>query len=139
MGADKALMVAAALMLGGCASASYVMSEYGGIDPVPFDGGTDIYRVFDKPAANKVMITPSIARAMGAGAASGLTFGAVPISDNVGPKPEYERVAIAYLKSTGRECRILDGYLVITAQWEFKYDCSVPNLVQRAPMPTTRR
>jgi hypothetical protein len=133
------MAVGVAGMLCGCASANYVMSEYGGVQLKHFemnDGQT--YRVFDKPDANKLMITPSLDRAAGAGFVSGLTFGAVPAQDNLGPKPEYERASLAYLASTGRTCRLIDGYVVIQGQWEFKYDCSVQVLAP-APQPPKKR
>jgi hypothetical protein len=130
----------AALLLGGCASANYVMSEYGGVPLKHFEmGDGQTYRVFDKPDANKLMITPSLDRAAGAGFVSGLTFGAVPTQDNLGPKPEYERASLAYLTSTGRTCRLIDGYVVIQGQWEFKYDCSVPAPAPSAPQPRKKR
>lgn len=120
----RVLVLAAALTLAGCAGASYVMSEYQGIEPTPFPvEGDDVYRIFDKPADNRLMITPSIAKAMGAGFVQGATFGGVDAMDSIGPKPQFEHAALAYLQSTGRTCRILDGYIVVRPQWEFKYDC----------------
>jgi hypothetical protein len=127
MRANWMAALGAALMLSGCASANYVMSEYSGVQLKHFEMAEgQTYRVFDKPEANKLMITPSLDRAAGAGFVSGLTFGAVPAQDNLGPKPEYERASLAYLASTGRTCRLIDGYIVIQGQWEFKYDCSPP-------------
>jgi len=123
----------AAVTLCCCASANYVMNEYSGVEVTRFEvPDKDTYRVFDKPSQNKLMITPSLDRAAGAGFVSGLTFGAVSAQDNLGRKPEFEQVTLAYLTSTGRSCRIVDGYIVIQGQWEFKYDCSVQ---PPAPMP----
>jgi len=103
-----------------------VVHEYSGIEPKSFEfAGEDTYRVFDRPDVNKLMITPSLSKAMGAGALQGLTFGGVDAMDSIGPKPMFERAALAYLASTGRQCRIIDGYLVVRPQWEFKYDCSI--------------
>lgn len=131
MRANWMAALAAASMLCGCASASYVMDEYSSVEAKPFamEGKKDFYRVFDKPAENKLMITPSIGRAAAAGFISGATFGGVAAEDNLGRKPEYEAATMAYLRSTGRDCRILDGYVVIKSQWEFKYDCSIPQRV----------
>jgi hypothetical protein len=128
----RALVTVGALLVGGCAGMSYAVSEYQGISPVPFDvAGDDTYRVFDKPASNKLMITPSIGRAMAMGAGRGITLMA---ADTSVPKPLYERAALGYLASTGRtNCRIVDGYLVIDPQWEFKYDCSVPPVTEAKP------
>ncbi len=119
------IAVFAPLMLAGCTAAiGYIMEEYKGVEAVPFAiEGEDVYRVFDKPSANKLMITPSIANSAGAGFAQGLAFGAI---DATPPKPMFERASLAYLTSTGRKCRILDGALLAKPQWEFKYDCSIP-------------
>lgn len=119
----QVVAVAVALLLCGCARMNYVLEEYTGISAVPFDvPGDDVYRVFDKPAASKLMITPSAAKALGMGAESGLYMGRV---DTTPPKALYERASLAYLASTGRpNCRIIDGDMVLKPQWEFKYDCS---------------
>jgi hypothetical protein len=116
------------ICVAGCgAGVQYAIDEYSGIKPVEFEVlDEDMYRVFDKPAQNKLMITPSLARAMGAGALQGLTFGGADAMDTLGPKPKFEKAATGYLASTGRTCRIVDGYLVVRPQWEFKYDCSLP-------------
>ncbi len=133
-------VVAGCLALAGCGGMSYAMQEYSGIDPQPFAiDGEDVYRVFDKPSQNKLMITPSVQRAMAAGAAQGFTFGAVDTMDALGPKPVFERAALGYLASTGRQCRIIDGALVVRPQWEFKYDCSVPPMAATVPAHPPRR
>jgi hypothetical protein len=113
--------------LAGCGGGvQYAMKEYTGVEVKSFEVvDEDTYRVFDKPAENKLMITPSIGKAMGAGAAQGLTFGGADAMDMIGPKPMFEKAALGYLASTGRTCRIIDGYIVAKPQWEFKYDCSV--------------
>lgn len=130
--------MAAALMVSACANVSYVLDEYGGIPPVDYVvDGDDNYRVFDKPQANKLMITPSYGRAMAGGFMKGATFGA---ADTAVPKPLFERAALGFLESTGRKCRILDGYMVLSPQWEFKYDCSIPAPpVMAAPVPSRQR
>jgi len=115
------------LLLSGCgAGMQYAMDNYSGVKVVDYEViDEDIYRVFDKPAENRLMITPSVARAAGAGALQGLTFGGADAMDTLGPKPKFEKAALAFLASTGRTCRIVDGYLIVKPQWEFKYDCSV--------------
>lgn len=133
-----AAVVACALALAGCgAGIQYIMEEYKGTEAKTFEvEGEDIYRVFDKPASNKLMITPSLGTALAAGAASGATFGAAHID---GPKPIFERAALGYLASTGRTCRIIDGYILARPQWEFKYDCSLPPAQQPPPAARPRR
>lgn len=128
------MVMAGTLALVGCgAGVKYVLDEYTGVTPVQFDvAGDDTYRVFDKPTQNKLMITPSMGRAVAMGAGQGVTFGA---ADTSVPKPLYERAALGYLESTGRRCKLLDGYNVLHPQWEFKYDCSIPP----APAPVAQR
>lgn len=120
-------MVAAlvcAASVAGCGGASYVLDEYAGVTPVMFAQPDDTYRVYDKPAQNKMMVTPSIGAAALQGAGQGLSMMS---ADFTSPKPVFERVTLAYLASTGRDnCRIIDGYIVLKPQWEFKYDCSPP-------------
>jgi hypothetical protein len=70
------------------------------------------------------MITSSLSSAMGDGAIRGLTLGAVEATP---AKPIFQRAAEEYLASTGRSCSIIDAYLLIRPQWEFKYDCSPPS------------
>lgn len=127
-----AAVMACGLMLGGCgAGVQYVVDNYRGVELKTFEvPDEDTYRVFDKPAENRLMITPSLGTAAAYGAVSGATFGAANVD---GPKPIFERAALGYLASTGRTCRMLDGYIVARPQWEFKYDCSIP------PAPTAQQ
>lgn len=120
----NALVAAMALSLAGCGGVNYAMEHYASVTPVNFETGPgESYRIFDRPADNKLMITPSLASASGAGFVSGLTLGAVDSMDTLGPRPVFERAAVAYLRSTGRDCRIVDGFIVVKPQWEFGYDC----------------
>jgi len=134
-----AAVVSCALVMAGCgAGVQYAMDNYRGVEVKNFqieepDG--EIYRVFDKPAENRLMITPSLGTAAAYGAVSGATFGAANID---GPKPIFERAALAFLASTGRKCRVIDGYLIARPQWEFKYDCSIPP-VQQPPQAVRPR
>lgn len=129
---------AAALLLTGCgAGIGYILDEYRGTEVKAFEvEGEDTYRIFDKPDKSKLMITPSIGAAAGAGVASGLTFHAV---DTVPPKPVFERAALGYLESTGRRCRILDAYLLVRPQWEVKYDCRIPAAPAAEAAPQKRK
>lgn len=135
------VVVSCGLALTGCGGGvQYAMQEYTGVEVKPWDvPGEDTYRVFDKPAANKLMITPSIGKAMGAGAAQGLTFGGADAMDMIGPKPMFEKAALGYLANTGRTCRIVDGYIVARPQWEFKYDCSIPPPAAVVAAPSRRK
>lgn len=110
--------------LGGCGGMSYAMQEYQGVEAQHVAMPDDTYRVFDKPGANKMMVTSSIGGAMAQGAGSGLLLNAI---DNTPPKPVFEAAALHYLRSTGRtDCRVVDAYLLVKPQFEVKYDCTPP-------------
>jgi hypothetical protein len=113
-------VLALALGLSGCAGLNYAMENYKGVEVMPVEYQGHEWRVFDKPAENRLMITPSIGRSMGLGAATGLTFGA---AGGI-PKPELQGAAEAWLVKTGRTCSITDGYVVASPQWEFRYACN---------------
>lgn len=127
-----------ALSLGGCAGMGYAMEHYTGIDPVPVAvEGDDIYRVFDKTDAGRMMVTSSLGNAFAQGAGRGMFLGAV---DTTPPKPLFERAALQYLQGTERgHCRITDGYLIVTPQYEFKYDCSPVQATLPGPVSPVRR
>lgn len=129
----KLLIAAICLPLAGCAGASYVMDEYKGIDPVDVKMPDDTYRIFDKPNAQKVMITPSMETAVEIGAMRGLTWG---IGDFDVPKPRFEAAVSKFLSEAGRKCEIKDGYKVLDIQWEFRYSCAleVPTVMPMRPV-----
>jgi hypothetical protein len=134
-----------ALPLAGCSSAlSYIIDEYRGVPVVEVSMPDDTYRVFDKPAQSKMMITSSLASAAGQGFALGLTMGAA----DGPPKPRFEATAAKHLQDTGRTgCRLIDAYLLAKPQWEVKYDCTplaaaLPAVAQRpavSPAARTQR
>jgi hypothetical protein len=113
-------VAALAGLLSGCAGLNYAMENYKGVEVQNVEYQGHPWRVFDKPAENRMMVTPSIGRAMGLGAVSGITLGAA--SPDL-PKPEIQGAAEAWLIKTGRTCQITDGYVIANPQWEFKYTC----------------
>lgn len=132
-----ALFAAACLVLAGCAGADYVLQNYSGVKmetyAVPPANGeryvkkgevivdtARMYRIFDKPEENRLMITASLGDAAAQGYVQGATYGAV---SGAQPKILYQNAAIGYLRSKGRDCRALDTYLLIEPQYEVKYEC----------------
>lgn len=105
-----------ALALAGCAGLSEIL-QYKDVSPVRMTDAGHVWRIFDKPLEHRLMITPTIGRAAGLGLGRGLT-GVDAI-----PKPEFESAATAWLASTGRNCTLIDGYVLAEPQWEFKYRC----------------
>ncbi|MBB4375624.1 hypothetical protein [Bradyrhizobium sp. SBR1B] len=119
------------LALAGCASVNYIVNEYQGVPVQEVKMSDDTYRVFDKPAQSKMMVTSSLSSAAGQGFARGLTFGAAPTDP---PKPLFEAAALQYLSENGRpSCRVIDAYLLARPQWEVKYDCTPVATLQPAP------
>ncbi|MBS0233463.1 MAG: hypothetical protein JSR99_08245 [Proteobacteria bacterium] len=106
----------------GCASMNYIMQAYDGVPVQQVATQYDTFRVFDKPAEGRMMITSSLASAAAQGFAGGLLLNPTVTAT---PKPVFEEAAQAYLKQTGRNCKITDGYLLVNPQWEFKYSCEI--------------
>lgn len=129
------IALAVALALGGCVSGpaiDYIKAEYTGVAVQLHTTPDDEYRIFDKPEANKLMITPSLAKASGIGVVQGATYGAVNQSHFTKP---WADAAASYLTSTGRTCRIVSTELLMNPQYEVKYDCSAP----AKPAPRAKR
>lgn len=104
----------------GCATYDYAVSEYGDTPLVQFEHADRPFRIFDKHAAGKLMITPSLGDAADDGLFQGLTFGIV----NTHPsEPLMHKAAAAYLTSTGRTCMVQTGYVIMQPEWEFRYQC----------------
>lgn len=110
----------AALGLTGCAGLSAAL-DYDDVTVHAIEVRGSTWRIFDKPAEGRMMITPTYGRSAANGFLSGLTLGA---ADTDIPKSEYQVGVEAWLGATGRRsCTVIDGYKLIRPQWEFKYDC----------------
>jgi hypothetical protein len=106
-------------ILSGCAGLSHAM-QYNDVAVIAFDHAGHGWRIFDKPGEGRLMITPSIGRAAGVGAATGATFG---LANTQIRREEFQGAAEAWLASTQRRCTVTEGALVIEPQWEFMYTC----------------
>ena len=109
----------AVLLLAGCAGLDAAM-EYDDTEAIHFDFAAATWRIFDKPAEGRLMITPDMGEALAEGLLSGLTFGA---ADGAIPKSKYRDAVVAWLAHTKRSCTVTDGYLLVKPQWEFTYRC----------------
>ena len=130
-------IIALFLSLGcfGCAGINYAAQQYSGVRVEEVAMPDDTYRIFDKPAENRMMVTSSLAAAMGQGLGAGLLLNAI---DNTPPKPRFDAAALQYLENTGRPgCRVVDLYLLVKPQFEVKYDCAPQ--ASAAPFPGGRR
>lgn len=118
------LSIVTALIMTGCGM-GYMVSTYGAFSDakwsdIDYDGET--YRIFDRKDLSKVMVTASLGSAALNGAARGATFGGVNIDDD---QPRYTKATLAYLAKdrSSQSCKVLDGKLLVTPQWEFVYLC----------------
>jgi hypothetical protein len=131
--ATAAAGTAMLIALSGCAGLNYAVENYHGVRVDEIEMPDDTYRIFDKPAENRMMITPSLGAAMGVGVTTGLTYGA---ADNVAPKPRFEAAALQYLREEARgDCKVVDFYLIARPQFEIKYQCPNPPLPNPPPRP----
>ena len=118
----RALVGLTALCLSACAYPEYVNDDYRHIPLATFAHANHTYRIFDKPSAGKLIITPSLATAMSDGIIRNATFGRY---NNRTERDTLEAAASAYLARHGRKCTITGGSLAYDPQWEFTYVCEV--------------
>lgn len=118
------LAVAALLALGlsGCAYPHYVNDEYRYIPLTTFAHDNRSFRIFDKPSAGKLIITPSLSAAVSDVVIRNATFGKY---NNSVELQALSGAVIAYLSGQGRKCVITGSSLMYDPQWEFTYDCEV--------------
>ena len=117
------VIVVTVLMITGCGNFGYIIKTYDSTaSRSEFDYQDETYRIFDRKDLCKVMVTPSLGAAALHGAAKGATFGGVNIDND---QTLYQSVATAYLAKdrTTQACKILEGKLLISPQWEFIYLC----------------
>jgi hypothetical protein len=123
--------------LAGCASVNYIVKEYGDVPMVEVTMPEDTYRVFDRPADRKLMITPSMSTGMRNAYVNGLTLGA---ANNEIPRANFEAASIQFLQEHGRPgCRVIEAHVLESPQWEVSYDCTPVAAVPAAPPPVRRR
>jgi len=114
--------IAAALALSACAYPSYVNDEYRYIPLATFAHDGASFRIFDKPSAGKLIITPSLATAGGDFVIRNATFDEY---DNATDRKTFEGAVAAYLAGAGRKCAITGGAPIYDPQWEFTYTCEI--------------
>lgn len=117
--------VAAAILvvaLQGCAYPHYVNDEYRYIPLTTFAHENQSYRIFDKPSAGKLIVTPSLATAMSDNVIRNVTFDRY---NNTTARETLEAAVAAYLARQGRKCEITGASLIYDPQWEFTYNCEI--------------
>lgn len=124
MGLRGIKIAVASLFLSGCASVNYIKDNYDGVPITSVQTKHDTFRVHDKPAENRMMITSSIGAALAGGMLSGLTLGS---ATGTPPTPVFEEAANKYLAETGRaHCSVKSVALLLDPQFEAKYECKTP-------------
>jgi len=119
----RAIAAAAlAFSVAACAYPEYVNDEYRYVPLTSFAHDNYSYRIFDKPSAGKLIITPSLANAVSDNIIRTVTFDRY---DNALPPGALESAVVAYLARNGRKCTITGSSLVYDPQWEFTYTCEI--------------
>lgn len=116
------VVAAAAIALSACAYPGYVNDEYRYIPLVTFAHDNNSFRIFDKPSAGKLIITPSLATAGSDFVIRNVTFDEY---NNTTNRATFEAAVQAYLGSNGRKCTITGGAPIYDPQWEFTYTCEI--------------
>jgi hypothetical protein len=109
-----------ALALSCCTTFDNASDEYAGVPVVMRDFEDHTYRIFDKPASSKLMVTSTLGASAEDGIVRGLTLG---FAETDVPEPAYRGAVESYLSGTGRKCKVEIGQLLVRPQWEFKYRC----------------
>jgi hypothetical protein len=105
-----------------CAYPQYVNDDYRYVPLTSFAFENRSFRIFDKPSAGKMIITPSLSTAMSDVMIRNATFGEY---NNTTERQTLERAVEAYLSSLGRKCALTGASLMYDPQWEFTYDCEI--------------
>lgn len=111
----KIIAIVSLLSLTACSGMSYALDNYSGVDVQKTSYMGQEFRVFDKPEEQRLMITPSVGRAITQGA----TFGAAATAEMT-----YQMAAQSFLDLSGRDCTVGDMKLVVQPQFETFYSCN---------------
>lgn len=118
----RSLAIALTLSLAACAAPRDISDDYRNVPRTNFTFADNTYRIFDKPSAGKLIITPTVANAMSTSLLRKMTFGTY---GKATPKTSMEAAVAAYLTSNGRKCAAESATLVSNPQWEFTYVCEI--------------
>jgi hypothetical protein len=116
-----AVSIASVIAMTGCTGINYAVENYSGVDVERFEANGQTWRIFDKPAEGRLMITPTLGKAAAVGAAQGATFGLS--RGGASPVQNFEAAANLFIKSRDKTCQVTSGSLVVNPQYEFFYTC----------------
>lgn len=117
-----ALAATLAVAVQGCTYPQYVNDEYRYIPLTTFAHENQSYRIFDKPSAGKLVVTPSLTTAVSDTVIRNVTFDRY---NNATARETLQTAVAAYLERQGRKCEITGASLMYDPQWEFTYTCEI--------------
>ena len=113
------IALAISLTFSGCAGfdeAVQISNEYAETPVVEYENNTGSWRIADKANEGRLRIGPSLAGSFSAAFGGTVTFADLPRED-------YQDAVEGWLASSGRNCMVTDGRLLVSPQWEFRYSC----------------
>lgn len=124
----------AGVVLAGCGGMHYAIENYSGTEVQAYRHRTSgvWYRVFDKPAEGRMMITANLGAAAGQGFVKGLTLG---LASAETPGVIYRDVALEFLAVQGRACESREVTLIVEPQYEVRYECFADRPAPPVPPP----
>lgn len=115
-----ALLAASALLLGGCATYSYLLSTYNGVDKTVVSGPGGSYWVWDRPDLGKILTSPSPGTMVPSLVVQNLTLSMA----NADPKlAAHQQVVMDWFARDGRNCEIKTSFEIARPEYEHSYIC----------------
>jgi len=117
----------AAVAAGACATENNFNAVYSVVPPYRLVSGEVTYRIYDRPDLQRIAISPDREVAASAHLIDHLPFNLADFEGSRSPGSHYFYPLQEYFARTGRTCRLVNGYALITPQWEFAYECRPPS------------
>lgn len=115
-------VLAAFYVVSGCTGETeFYTKDYSNVLSQEIQHNGRVWHIFDKPQEGRLMITPSVRAAAGAGVATGLTLGLIP-SPN-GKASTFRPAVDAYLSQKSGNCGVTFARILIKPYYEFSYSC----------------
>jgi hypothetical protein len=113
----------AAVALSGCATENHINSVYSIVPPYHLVAHGEKYEIYDRPDLRRLAISPSLKTAIKAHVVDNLPFDLANVRGSQSPGSAYYHPIQQYFLQTGRRCELTNGYILMTPQWEFEYQC----------------
>jgi hypothetical protein len=108
---------------GGCATENHFNSVYSVVPAYYLETKEDTYQIYDRPDLQRLAIAPSRGTALGAHIVDNLPLNLANFNGSRSPGSAYFHPLRQYFLQTGRRCELKNGYILMTPQWEFAYQC----------------